>query len=337
MKKNIIHRLSLLAMPLLLAACQLHEEPELTAEGEWGVDPTEVNVNAQLELSLSLSEAENVTHLNEGYLHRFVIDAFLSDASYIRQVAYEDVIEGRTRISIPVDLQLHAREYRIAVWSDYVQASDTITDWWYDTTTLSPVITNGSYRGNNEYKDAFCAMRQVDLTAYRDDWNAVVPVDITLERPVGRYELVATDVQALRDSIAAGSVQGDRFTARIKYSDYLPAGIDVLTGDLRNPLAYLSYSTTVRLPEEGTDELSLGFDYVFCETEGSSIPVEVEIVDSDNTTIARSIIRIPCERDKNVTVRGDFLTADPSQAGQGGGIGIDTDFDQEIEIEVDVI
>ena len=141
MKKNIIHRLSLLAMPLLLAACQLHEEPELTAEGEWGVDPTEVNVNAQLELSLSLSEAENVTHLNEGYLHRFVIDAFLSDASYIRQVAYEDVIEGRTRISIPVDLQLHAREYRIAVWSDYVQASDTITDWWYPS---SPTAVTGA-------------------------------------------------------------------------------------------------------------------------------------------------------------------------------------------------
>lgn len=339
MKKNFIHSLCLLAMPFLLAACQLHEEPELTAEGEWGVDPTEVTVNAQLSLSLTLSEEDGATNrapAEEGYLHRFTIDAYLSDASYVRQVVYEDIVEGRTHISIPVTMQLHAREYRIAVWMDYVQEAETIEDWWYDTTTLSPVINNGSYNGNSEYKDVFCGMQQVDLAGYRDEWGAVVPVEMTLDRPVGRYELIATDVQALRDSIATGSVQGNRFTARINYSNYLPVGIDMLTGELRNPLSYLSYRTVVRLPEEGTDELSIGFDYVFCETEGSSIPVEVEIVDEDNVTIARSIIRIPCERGKNVTVRKDFLTADPSQAGEGG-IGIDTDFDDEVDLEVDVI
>ena len=31
----------LLALPFLMAACTLHEEPELTADGELGVDPTE--------------------------------------------------------------------------------------------------------------------------------------------------------------------------------------------------------------------------------------------------------------------------------------------------------
>lgn len=338
MKKNISYILCLMALPAWMGACQLHEEPELTAEGELGVDPTEVTVNAQLSLSLTLSESEGGTSripTDDGYLHRFIIDAYQGDA-YIRQaVVYEDIVEGRTHVSIPVEMQLHARDYRIAVWADYVQEGDSIEDWWYDTTTLSPVINNGSYRGNSEYKDVFCATQQLNLSGYRDEWNAVVPVEMTLERPVGRYELVATDVQALRDSVAAGSVQGDEFTVRIKYNDYLPVGIDVLTGELRNPLSYLSYDYDFRLSRIESDDLSIGFDYVFCEAGGSEIPIEVEVVDSKNATVARSIIRIPAERGMNVTVRDNFLTADPALAEDG--VGIDSSYDDEVDLEVDII
>ena len=338
MKKNISYILCLMAQPAWMGACQLHEEPELTANGELGVDPTEVTVNAQLSLSLTLSEGEGGTSripADEGYLHRFIIDAYQGDA-YIRQaVVYEDIVEGRTHVSIPVEMKLHARDYRIAVWADYVQAADTITDWWYNTTTLSPIINNGSYNGNSEYKDAFCGMQRVNLSDYRDEWNAVVPIEMTLERPVGRYELIATDVQEFRDKIATGEVQGSSFTARINYSDYQPAGIDVLTGELRNPLSYLSYRTRIHLPEEGTDDLSIGFDYVFCEAEGSEIPLEVAIVNEKDSIVARSIIRIPAERGMNVTMRDNFLTADPALAEDG--VGIDSSYDDEVDLEVDII
>lgn len=47
MKKIFKHIFSLLGSCIfLLASCQLHEEPEMTATGEWGVDPTEVTVKA---------------------------------------------------------------------------------------------------------------------------------------------------------------------------------------------------------------------------------------------------------------------------------------------------
>lgn len=343
MKKNISYILCLMALPAWMGACQLHEEPELTANGELGVDPTEVTVNAQLSLSLTLSEGEGGTSripADEGYLHRFIIDAYQGDA-YIRQaVVYEDIVEGRTHVSIPVEMKLHARDYRIAVWADYVQAADTITDWWYNTTTLSPVIKSDlTYKGNIEYKDVFCGMQRVNLSDYRDEWNAVVPIEMTLERPVGRYELIATDVQEFRDKIAAGEIaEGSTLTARINYSDYQPVGIDVLTGELRNPLSYLSYETPIRLPEEGIDDLNIGFDYVFCEAEGSEIPLEVTIVaeyGDEQTTIARSIIRIPAERGMNVTMRDNFLTADPALAEDG--VGIDSSYDDEVDLEVDII
>lgn len=39
--------------------------------------------------------------------------------------------------------------------------------------------------------------------------------------------------------------------------------------------------------------------------------------------------RIPCERGKNTTVRGNFLTSDAN-----GGIGIDPDYDGDLEVDL---
>ena len=46
----------LLFIILLVNGCSLHEEPELTPDGELGVDPTAVTLNLNLIMNLSLAE-----------------------------------------------------------------------------------------------------------------------------------------------------------------------------------------------------------------------------------------------------------------------------------------
>lgn len=341
----------LLALPLLMAACTLHEEPELTAEGELGVDPTEVNVEVNLTLDLNLPEQGNEENssarvsANTDYLHRFIVEAYLNRQPVARQVFVESITD-RTHLSLPVSMKLHALSYQLVVWKDYVSAETPQEDLHYNTQSLVPVIPNrASHTGNTEYKDVFVGTTSLDLTAYADQWGAVVEQDVALQRPVARYELIATDVDKFLQRIADGEVSGERFTARIKYSGYLPVGYNVLDDVPKHSLMYMQYNTSFDVPEEGTDELRVGFDYVFVSNEGSaSVPMEIEIVNENNVTVANSVLNVPLERGKNTVWTGEFLTGD-DQGGQGGGdepgededgIGIDPDYDNETDLGVTV-
>ena len=341
----------LLALPFLMAACTLHEEPELTADGELGVDPTEVNVEVNLTLDLNLPEQGNEENssarvsANTDYLHRFIVEAYLNRQPVARQVFVESITD-RTHLSLPVSMKLHALSYQLVVWKDYVSAETPQEDLHYNTQSLVPVIPNrASHTGNTEYKDVFVGTTSLDLTAYADQWGAVVEQDVTLQRPVARYELIATDVDKFLQRIADGEVSGERFTARIKYSGYLPVGYNVLDDVPKHSLMYMQYNTSFDVPEEGTDELRVGFDYVFVSNEGSaSVPMEIEIVNENNVTVANSVLNVPLERGKNTVWTGEFLTGD-NQGGQGGGdepgedeegIGIDPDYDNETDLGVTV-
>ena len=340
----------LLALPFLMAACTLHEEPELTADGELGVDPTEVNVEVNLTLDLNLPEQGNEENssarvsANTDYLHRFIVEAYFNRQPVARQVFVENITD-RTHLSLPVSMKLHARSYQLVVWKDYVSAETPEEDLHYNTQSLVPVIPNrASHTGNTEYKDVFVGTTSLDLTAYADQWGAVVEQDVTLQRPVARYELIATDVDKFLQRIADGEVNGETFTARIKYSGYLPVGYNALDNVPKHSLMYMQYNTSFELPEEGTDELRVGFDYVFVSNEGSaSVPMEIEIVNEENITVANSVLNVPLERGKNTVWTGEFLTGD-DQGGQGGdepgedegGIGIDPDYDNETDLGVTV-
>lgn len=340
----------LLALPFLMAACTLHEEPELTADGELGVDPTEVNVEVNLTLDLNLPEQGNEENssarvsANTDYLHRFIVEAYFNRQPVARQVFVENITD-RTHLSLPVSMKLHARSYQLVVWKDYVSAETPEEDLHYNTQSLVPVIPNrASHTGNTEYKDVFVGTTSLDLTAYADQWGAVVEQDVTLQRPVARYELIATDVDKFLQRIADGEVNGETFTARIKYSGYLPVGYNALDNVPKHSLMYMQYNTSFELPEEGTDELRVEFDYVFVSNEGSaSVPMEIEIVNEENVTVANSVLNVPLERGKNTVWTGEFLTGD-DQGGQGGdepgedegGIGIDPDYDNETDLGVTV-
>lgn len=105
----------LLFITLLVNGCSLHEEPEMTPEGELGVDPTAVTLNLNLAMNLSLAERAPVTITRASetnYLRRFIVEAYLDRQVAARQTVYE---EDFNRASLSVSMKLHARNYRIGV------------------------------------------------------------------------------------------------------------------------------------------------------------------------------------------------------------------------------
>ncbi|WP_273161157.1 DUF6562 domain-containing protein [Bacteroides fluxus] len=333
--KKLFRPAGLLVLTSLMAGCTLHEEPKLTADGEVGVDPTSVLLTANLNVNINMGERPltRAEAEKDGYLHRFIVEAYLNRQPVARQTVVEEVSD-RTHLSLPVNMKLHARNYQLVVWSDYVKADAPTEDFIYDTEELVPLIpVSSTHCGNTEYKDAFAASVPLDLTAYSNQWNAEVSVEVELARPVARYELVANDVASFLRKVAAGEITGDKFTARIKYNDYLPVGYNVLDDVPKHSLRYMQYSKTFSLPEAGTRELSLGFDYVFVQTgeKTTYIPVEIEVVDSKNKTVAGSVVRIPCVRSKNSVVKGAFLTVSSDD-----GVGFEPDFDGEVDLDVEI-
>lgn len=345
MKKNtytsIIRTLGCLLLLTIFVSSCLYEEPELTTDGELGVDPTAVNIMTNLTLKTSF----DLVNVNRGtraatttYLHRFVVAVYEGSQKVAGQIIYQDIQDGETTVNIPLSMKLHARKYQLAVWADYVEKTgETISQTFYDATNPAFILRTTPYKGNSNYNDAFYGSTALDLTAYRDQWNVTVPVDIKMTRPLASYNLIATDVAKFLKRVADKEITGKKFTMTVKYNYYLPTGFDALTGRLKNSLQYIEYNKTVDLAtlqkEENKVEFNIGFDFLLINNESaSSIPVTIEITNESKTVVARyQNLKVPYERNKETTIRGYFLTASP-------GISFDPDFnDDDIIIDVATI
>lgn len=200
-----------LVLTIALAGC-VHDYPGMTEEGEEGVDPTLVEVNTEVTLDLELvpleiitqesarsgtNKARNITtKADDGYRRRFIIEAWREGKPTTRQVTVMETAEedGDAKISLPIHLKLHALEYTLAVWTDYVKAGTT-DDLYYDTDNLQQVACTDPYTGSTPHRDCLYGTAVLDLRQYRDEWNARVQVKVDMVRPLAKYELIATDVQ----------------------------------------------------------------------------------------------------------------------------------------------
>lgn len=327
----ILHRMfCLILLPLVTTAC-FYEHPGPGEDGEWGVDPTEVNVNLNLALDLKMTEVSG-TRAEESasaYRHRIIVDAYLNSKLAARQILYKDITEGAEETSVYANLKLHARDYQLVVWADYVKAGSE-EDLYYNTTTLVPAINKSPYVGNAFYKDVLYGNRTLKLSRYRNEWNKQENVKMDLKRPIARYELVANDVARFLKKITDGEIKGKKFTVTVRYTDFFYTGFNALDEIVKNALKYVSYSSTIPVPEAGTEELGIAFDHVFVADEG--IPISVEVTDEDDALLARTYLMLRCKAGESQILRSNFLTADPS----GGGVDIETEYDGVINDNVEV-
>lgn len=328
MKNTVLYCLGAL-MAATLGSCTLHQEPDGIGE-----DPTEVLLNVDFNINMDLPQRDVTVAASRaaaGYSHRFVIEAVGNDLRvHDRRIVCVPADEAEDVLMLPINMRLHARDYQILVWSDYVNISDADTVTFYNAQSLTPVMPMNSFRANTEYKDAFSACAPLDLRPFVNEWQAKVNLDVELSRPVGRYELITTDVAAFQHKLAEGIVNGSSFSARIRYAGYIATGYNVAEQMPKNMLSFLGYTTSLgKLITTADNEYAIGFDFVICPEAGEEIPVQLEILNEKSEVVSNTAVNIPLKAGYNTTVKGCFLTATTD-----GGVNIDPGFNGSVDIDL---
>lgn len=335
-----------LVLTIVLAGC-VHDYPSMTEDGEEGIDPTLVEVNTEVTLDLELVPLEIITQQNarsgttkaragepSDYRRRFIIEAWREGKPESRQVTVMDNAEeedGDGKISLPIHLKLHALDYTLAVWTDYVKAGTT-DDLYYDTKDLQYIACRDPYTGSTDYRDCLYGTAALDLRQYRDEWNAKVQVKVDMVRPLARYELIATDVQKFLQKTQKQRAGSTAYIITVSYGFYFPLGFNVLTGKPGRSEMGVAFTAPLAVTDNGSGECTLASDYIFVNGEESYVPLSIEIKDDAGNGISRTTgIDVPYRRAHLTTVRGHFLTNRYDT-----GIGIDPDFDDDdINIDLD--
>lgn len=333
-----------LVLTIVLAGC-VHDYPSMTEDGEEGVDPTLVEVNTEVTLDLELVPLEIITQKNArsgttkarageqtDYRRRFIIEAWRDGKPESRQVTVmEDAEEDSDgKITLPIRLKLHAVEYTLAVWTDYV-AAGTDTDLYYDTEDLQYVACTDPYTGSTDYRDCLYGTTALDLRQYRDEWNARVQVKVDMIRPLAKYELIATDVKDFLRKTKKQRADDAAFTITFSYGFYLPTVFNVLAGKPADSRTGIAYIIPLTVPDDGTEECRIGTDFVFVNGAESFVKLSMEIQDGGGNVISRTVgLEVPYRRGHLTTVRARFLTNEMQ-----GGVDIDPDFDGDIDIDLD--
>lgn len=334
-----------LVLTIVLAGC-VHDYPSMTEDGEEGIDPTLVEVNTEVTLDLELVPLEIITQKNArsgttkarageqtDYRRRFIIEAWREGKPTARQVTVMDTAEeedGDGKISLPIRLKLHALDYTLAVWTDYV-AAGTTDDLYYDTKDLQYVACRDPYTGSTPYRDCLYGTAALDLRQYRDAWNAKVQVKVELVRPLAKYELIATDVKDFLRKTKKQRADDETFTITFSYGFYLPTVFNVLSGKPADSRTGIAYTTPLTVPTDGQEECTIGTDFVFVNGEESFVKLSMEIRDGDDNVISRTTgLEVPYRRGHLTTVRARFLTNEMQ-----GGVDINDEFDGNIDFDLD--
>lgn len=334
------HRIGFIVFVIatFLTGC-VHEYPTITNDGSEGVDPTLVEVSTEVTLDLNLVPLEIIANrIRSGtaeagpeYRRRFIIEAWRNGRIEARQVmVMENTEDGGAGITLPVNLKLHAVEYTLAVWTDYVKAG-TDADLYYDTKDLQYVACTAPYTGSTDYRDCLYGTTRLDLRPYRDKWNARVSVKVDMIRPLAKYEIIATDVKDFLRKTKKQRSGGETFTITFSYGFYLPTVFNVLTGRPADSQTGIQFTAPLAIPADGSQECNLGTDFIFVNGAESFVKLSIEIRDASGNLISRTTgLEVPYRRGHITTVRGNFLTNEMQ-----GGVEIDPDFDGDIDVDLD--
>ncbi len=290
-----------------------------------------------LHLSLTLPEPQLLDYVptraaEAGYALRCVVE--------VCRAGTDETVLRRTFTPTPatdgsgaylLDLPLNANTYDLRLWTDYAPASSPQEDTYYNTGNLKAITltTEPAYTANTDAKDAaYACHTDIDLSA------GDRTVDVQLQRPLAKYRLIATDVEAYRKLAEIDATKYppiDELTVTVQYENYFPASFNAVTGKPNDSYTGIAY-TGCLTDAEGFDTataLQAGSDWVLTNGTESFVTATVKITDRTGSTVtATGSVRIPYRRGQLTTVKGNFLSGGHA----GGGVEIDTEWEDDIII-----
>lgn len=290
-----------------------------------------------LHLSLTLPEPQLPDYMptraaEAGYALRCVVEACRAGTDdIVLHTPYTPTPATDGSGAFLLDLPLNTNVYDLRLWTDYAPASSPQEDTYYNTDHLKTItlMTEPAYTANTDAKDAaYACNTDIDLSA------GDRTVDVQLQRPLAKYRLIATDVEAYRKLAEIDATKYpplDELTVTVQYENYFPASFNAVTGKPNDSYTGIAY-TGCLTDAEGFDTataLQAGSDWVLTNGTESFVSATVKITDrTGNTVTATGSIRIPYRRGQLTTVKGNFLSGSHA----GGGVEIDTEWEDDIII-----
>jgi hypothetical protein len=345
MKPTILHHIAITLIAALATACTDEIETSVEASGYRDVH---FSVSLPQRLVTYASEKGGAVNLDAAnYDLRYICEAWTSDGRLAYR-GYQLVDDDFTATDVSFQMRLLAKTYTFAFWADFVPQNTAGTtyktalegadwetarsaDFRYTTSDgkseaelqtdatcdrgLTHVLLkadDGKYPDlNDETRDAFYALKSIDLTTQSGQ------ATVTLERPFGKFRVVAT---ALDPDGYLGAPTGAAFIYT-GASTSLPAGfnavsgaaIDTCTLPVKERYAYALPSATDVYLLDGTtyfpDSYVFALDYIFA-SEGSVVNFELNAYLASGDSIVRTFSNIPVSRNKLTTLVGDFYSGE---------------------------
>lgn len=230
------------------------------------------------------------------------------------------------RDDISLRLSLPAGDWELHVWSDAVEEHGA-GDLYYNTSRFNEISLAGPHSGSNDNRDAFAGSAEISIPA---STTASPPHDITvnLERPLSRYEFIATDFDEFieRETEKSRSPDISQYKIIFAYSGYMPSVYNrFIDGPVDSATGVIF---TGHITPLGNGEASIGFDHVFSNHREGGVVVRAYLENPEGQRVGiSSDITVPLRRSVNTLVRGRFLTSENK-----GGLNIDFEFEGDYNI-----
>lgn len=330
-----VYSLALYLSLFLLSACGVRELPE-----DGGVDPTVVHTSIVLLPGADMTpfdvpEFSTRSADGQAYNVRYQVEVYADDKydqslQFRRLLTYPEGYRGE----VALECDLHARNYRVVAWRDFVPVSDVglADDHFYITADFSAIKLKGDYTGGTDYKDVFSGQMSLDLSAYRCELEAEHREEMQLERPLAKIELITTDVikylNKLEQMKSSRNATIEEFKVQLLYTGYFPVGFNVVSNRPNEAVMGVKFVSKPIVISD--NEACLAFDYVLVNGAESSVTLEMIIYNEEEQEVNRvGGVEVPVKRNKITTVRDAFLTREFAP-----GIGINPGFDGEINVVV---
>ena len=272
--------------------------------------------------SRSVAHVPTTSRLSDGTM-RYIIRLYAKSptrqndyASDYREFTFtRDIANG---YDADFTVEVPRGDYRIMAWADLTDSSGR---HFYDASSFNAISLTKPHTGCTDYRDAFRGEVMAAITTSIEDQPAV-EANISMQRPLAKYEFVANDLRLFTSQHADIS----HYRLQFVYKGYMPCTYSMFTDKPTDSATGVSFDGHFK--PLSTDEASLGFDYIMVNGTDTEVTVQIALYDDkDNMLSLTQPVSVPLRRGRHTIVRGKFLTQQTT-----GGVGVDPSFDGDYNI-----